>query len=140
MSPPPEVLFHRYFQQPHWKPLRDREGNPMDVYRGKHSLQQLDPVELGEFLEAIQCAVNEGINEADYGPEHATQPPFHFDYIDCEKNRNALAFCADGVAFIGVTIPLVYRLWDLSHRLSQLGLLPQWSTEGCGPDEWQQRL
>jgi hypothetical protein len=53
MPLPPEVLFHRYFQ----------ELGPFDrkKYRGKHDLERLEPPELRPLLVAIQGALNEGL-------------------------------------------------------------------------------
>jgi hypothetical protein len=137
---PPEILFHRYFQQPCWQPLRDNTGTPIDFYRGKQALERVEPEKLGELLAAIQEAVNEGFNEARYGPEHMTHPPFHFDYIDCDNHKNAWAGHSEGYAFIGITLPLVLRLWDLSSRLSRLGLINRWQSTVDDQEEWPERL
>jgi hypothetical protein len=139
----PDILFHRYFQQPCWQPLRDKAGNPLDCYRGKQELDEVEPAELGQLLAAIQETVNEALNGAEYGPEYKTHPPFHFDYIDCDNNRNAWALPADGCAFIGVTMPLVFRLWDLSSGLSRLSLITRWqnAVEDEGEEwPWPERL
>ena len=110
MPLPPEVLFHRYFQ----------ELGPFDrkKYRGKHDLERLEPPELRPLLVAIQGALNEGLNEEDAVRVPVDCGPFHFDYIDSTV-PNALAFRHDDYSFIGITITLVYELWDASDLLGK---------------------
>ena len=74
MPLPPEVLFHRYFQElsPLWR----------EKYRGKHDLERLEPPELRPLLVAIQGALNDGLNEEHAVREPVDCAPFHFDYID----------------------------------------------------------
>jgi len=112
MMLPPEVLFHRYFQE--LGPL-EREK-----YRGKHDLKGLESFE--PLLVAIQEALNEGLNEEHEAPQHLNCRPFHFDYIDSTV-QNARAFRYSGYSFIGITMPLVYALWNSSHRLSRSDLI-----------------
>jgi hypothetical protein len=86
-------------------------------YKGKQDLDALgSPV--GEFLTGLQAALNESLRlEKQDVPEHVEHPPFHLDYIDSSV-RNAIAFCFEGFSFIGITIPLIYSLWDACIRLS----------------------
>jgi hypothetical protein len=110
---PPEVLFHRYFQN---RPNLLREG-----YRGKADLDRLParvqlPVPL---LESLQQMLNEALRHENRSiPEHVDHDRFHFDYVDSDE-PNALAFCADRYSFIGITIPLVEQLWQACVRLSE---------------------
>jgi hypothetical protein len=127
---PPDVLFHRYFQSPVWQPRG---------YRGKHALEDLDPPQLQPLLTAIQEAVNEGFNIPERVPSHVDHPPIHFDYIDSDRT-NAHAFRHAGYSFIGITLPLVYKLWDLSSRLSRLKLIPQPSGVALSPGDWCEGL
>jgi len=110
MPLPPEVLFHRYFQELSlfWR----------EKYRGKHDLERLEPPELRPLLVAIQGALNDGLNEEHAVREPVDCAPFHFDYIDSTV-PNALAFRHDDYSFIGITIPLVYELWHASDLLGK---------------------
>jgi len=104
---PPEVLFDRYFRQ------RRLRG-----YRGKKNLSTLRP-ELAAFLAEVQSALNEALKgENRQMPGHVEHPPFYFDYIDSDE-PNALAFSGAGYSFIGLTMPLVYLLWDACVELSR---------------------
>ena len=110
MSVPPEVLFHRYFGTLD-RPL-DRQR-----YNGKHDLAELNPPEFGPLLADLQRVLTEALCSVQYGPEHIDRGPFHVDYIDSSV-PNALAFRHDGYSFIGITIPLMYMIWDECHLLS----------------------
>jgi hypothetical protein len=109
---PAEVLFHRYFQR---SQRLLREG-----YRGKADLDRLQPQLLPvSLLESLQQMLNTALqNENRNIPEHVDHDPFHLDYVDSDE-PNALAFCSDNYSFIGVTIPLVERLWQASVHLSE---------------------
>ncbi|MGA2590699.1 MAG: hypothetical protein ABSH32_12340, partial [Bryobacteraceae bacterium] len=135
---PPEVLFHRYFQSHAWQVRRGEDGGLLDPYRGKHALVGLNPPQLGPLLEAIQKVANEELNSARH--QHPTHPPFHCDYIDCEKSINALAFRHGGYSFIGITVPLVYKLWDLSSRLGRAEVVGQPSGGRLAAEEWCEAL
>jgi hypothetical protein len=109
---PPEILFHRYFQNPSRHPDDRRD------YRGKQNLDAL-PKAFGSFLRDVQDALNEALrNEKPNVPEHVKHPPFHFDYIEATV-QNALAFRVADYSFIGITMPLIDRLWDSSVELSK---------------------
>jgi hypothetical protein len=105
---PPAILFDRYFRKQPLCPL----------YRGKHDLRELRP-ELASFLIAIQNALNEALlNENRQTPQHVDHPPFYFDYIDSDC-LNALAVRDSDYSYIGITMPLVYALWDSCVELSK---------------------
>ena len=133
MPTPPEVLLDRCLRQ---------TGCPVAGlgYRGKDSLQSLDPIELGKLLEEIQGATNEGLNEAEHIPQHVVCPPFHLDYIDCDQTINAHAFRYEGYSFIAITIPFVYRLWDMSAGLSRAGVIEMPADVSLNEEEWRERL
>ena len=87
-------------------------------YNGKQDLDALGP-SVGEFLTGLQEALNESLRlEKQDVPEHVEHPPFHFDYIESTV-RNAIAFRVEEFSFIGITIPLIYSLWDACIRLSR---------------------
>jgi hypothetical protein len=44
-------------------------------------------------------------------------PRFHFDYVESDV-MNALAFESENIEFIGITIPLVEKLWSVCEWLS----------------------
>ena len=112
MSTPPEVLFHRFFQTER-SGLEDRQ-----TYKGKQDLDLLKPT-VRSLLVVIQNSLNEALlNEKRNVPEHVDHPPFHFDYID-SNIPNAVAFRYEGYSFIGITMALIYRLWDTCDRLSR---------------------
>jgi hypothetical protein len=104
MPTPPEILFHRYFQDP------ARHPDDRRVYKGKLDLDKL-PKPLAQFLRDVQEALNATLEDEKQGVlEHVNHPPFYFDYIDAEV-PNALAFPVPDWSFIGVTMPLVNTLW-----------------------------
>jgi hypothetical protein len=104
---PPAVLFDRYFRK-----------RRLCGYRGKKNLGTLRP-ELATFLADVQSALNDSLkNENRQMPGHVEHPPFFFDYIDSDE-PNALAFRDAGYSFIGLTMPLVYSLWDSCVELSR---------------------
>ena len=105
---PPEVVFHLFFQT---LSPSDRER-----YLGKHDLSGLDPG-FDALLLAIQDAWVEGLKNERPVPEHVDHPPFHLDYVD-SNIPNALAFRYEGYSFIGITISLIFALWDRSVQLS----------------------
>ncbi len=108
---PPEVLFHRRFQR-----LRRQEDR--ELYRGKADLDRLpgEPLPV-KLLEDLQTMLNAALAGEKDVPEHADHEPFHFDYVDSDE-PNALALCGDGHSFIGVTIPLLDRLWQSASRVA----------------------
>ncbi len=115
MTTPPEILFDRYFRGPALS-SKDRER-----YKGKLDLGELQKVNppLAAFLGDIQNALNEALsNEKRNVPEHVDHPPFHFDYVE-SIIANALAFRDRDYSFIGLTLPLISRLWDSCVALSQ---------------------
>lgn len=114
MTTSPEVLFHRYFQNP------AKSQACRIAYKGKQDLdsRELSPT-LAAFLREIQCALNKALrNEKQNVPEHVDHYPFHFDYIEGTVS-NALAFPYGGYSFIGITMPLVHTLWDICVELSK---------------------
>lgn len=112
MPTPPEVLFHRYFQNP------ARHPDDRRAYRGKQDLVALPPA-LATFLSDIRNALNEALsNEKQNVPEHVNHPPFYFDYIDSVVS-NALAFHVSDYSFIGITMPLINTLWAACIELSK---------------------
>jgi len=122
---PPEVLFHRFFQEDRNRPS-DRAN-----YRGKQDLETLEaPVRT--LLSGIQQSLNGALQaERTDISEHRAHPPFHFDYFESPV-PNALAFQYSGYSFIGVTMELVHELWDCCIRLSTSGLVT--NTLGHGVD------
>lgn len=112
VAEPPEILFHRYFQNPSRRP-DDRRA-----YRGKQDLDTL-PARFASFLRDVQDALNEALrNEKQNVAEHVEHPPFHFDYIEAAV-PNALAFRVADYSFIGITMPLIHRMWDSCIELSK---------------------
>lgn len=107
----PEILFHRYFPRLR-KPDRD-------LYRGKADLDRLpgEPMP-GKLLEDLQVMFNAALAAEKDVPQHADHDPFHLDYVDSDE-ANALAFCCDGYSFIGVTIPLMNKLWESASRVAE---------------------
>jgi len=109
----PEVVFHRFFQS------EALSYTNRARYRGKQDLGALVQPELRSALADIQVALNEALrNEKQGVREHVAHPPFHFDYVQ-SRVPNALAFQFEGFSFIGITMELVYMLWDAGYRLSQ---------------------
>jgi hypothetical protein len=114
VTAPPEVSFHRHFQNP------ARHPDDRLAYRGKQDLDDraLGPT-LAAFLRDVQDALNEALrNEKQNVSEHVNHHPFHFDYIEGTVS-NALAFRSGGYSFIGITMPLVHTLWDTCVELSK---------------------
>jgi hypothetical protein len=115
MPIPPEVLFDRFFGA-------DNAGNTRNLYRGKHGLSGLEPPELEPLLVEIQAVLIEALNSEPSITDHPSLDPFHVDYVDSAV-PNALAFGSDGYAFIGITISLIYAMWDTCFMLFPLRLV-----------------
>jgi len=126
MSIPPEVLFHRYFQE-----LRpeDRQN-----YKGKYDLDKLEPPEFQSLLVAIQEALNETLNYEQPIPEHVAHPSFHFDYVDCPF-PDAIAFRWKDYSFIGITVELIYQLWETCVQMSEAQALASCLDVSLAADE-----
>ena len=57
-------------------------------------------------------------------PEHADHLPLYLDYIDADEGvENAIATHDDRYAFVGVTLPLVFRISDVCRDLSHSATL-----------------
>ena len=98
MATPPEVLFDRFF--------RNRQHLLDEGLLGKVDLDQLAgtafPIAL---LFDMQTMMNSALLVENTNiPGHVDHDPFHFDYLNANE-PNAIAFCADGYSFIGITIP-----------------------------------
>src|SRR4051794_39722802 len=105
---PPEVLFHRYFQT--LSPAQ------RELYSGKIDLEFFSSDVLpAAVLVELQALWNEALNRERDGVD---QPAFHFDYIE-SKIPNAISFTPEGYSFIGMTVPLLDRLWKVSGRVSE---------------------
>ena len=97
MATPVDVLFHRYFQSEYLGVRKiarvyrqERSGDPQR-FRGTITL-----------LTKVQIAFNDDLASV-------TEYRFHFDYVDA-KAENAIAFIYEGFSFVGVTMPLIYKL------------------------------
>jgi hypothetical protein len=110
MSVPPEVLFDRYF--------RGLAPKVRRFYKGKHDLDRLELPQFRPLLLDLQEVLNRELVTEQSVIDNRNGLPFHFDYIDSDV-QNALAFRYQGYWFIGVTIELIYSLWDLCVRLSR---------------------
>lgn len=112
---PPEVLFHRFFQDErlHCPAVRQ-------MYKGKQDLDKLEP-RLQSLLSQIQDTWNEGLRQ---GQAQGNERNFHFDYVEATI-PNALAFPYEGYSFIGVTLPLIKRLWYTCDQLSKSASVPE---------------
>src|SRR5437899_1402580 len=110
MSIAPEVLFHRYFQE-----LRPEDRKK---YLGRYDLERLQQPGFQPLLAAVQKVLNETLNDEQPIPEHVEHPSFHFDYVDSPIS-DAIAFRWGGYSFIGVTIELIYQLWETCVQMSE---------------------
>ena len=114
MSLPPEILFHRFFQNERLRSA-DRQR-----YRGKQDLERLEP-RLRSLLIGIQSSLNASLNQKQsWMLSEGEELHFHFDYIDASV-RNALAFAYEGYSFIGITMPLIESLWHICEQLGSSG-------------------
>jgi hypothetical protein len=77
---------------------------------------------LEQFLVDIQDVLNDSRREAstDVG-HHVEHPPFYVDYIDSDV-ENAIAFRHEGFSFIGLTEPLIKRLWCVCDALTRVAV------------------
>jgi hypothetical protein len=129
-SLPPAAIFNRYFVgHPEW---RVRE-----CYLGRQ-----DPAELAkmpafaEEFAALLSEIRDHINQTYDVQRHRVKvrdvhPRLHFDYIKVKSTpcaglkplprSNALAFQAGGIHFVGVTVPLMQELLQVSLDLVRLG-------------------
>jgi hypothetical protein len=70
-------------------------------------------------LRGIQANLNEALrNERQDVPEHVPHPPFYIDFIDSE-DANAMAFTEDDYSFIGITVALIQRIWQICLPMAQ---------------------
>jgi hypothetical protein len=114
MSLPPDILFHRFFQE-------GLTGTDRKRYKGKYALTGKTQFE--QLLAGLQIVLNEALEVADKTvPHHVHYGPFYVDYIDSDV-ENALAFQNEGYSFIGLTEPLMYKLLQISDAISQLGAI-----------------
>lgn len=102
---PPEILFHRAFQ-PDRLSTKDRQR-----YKGRQDLSKLNQPDAQSFLIRLQEAFNQDL--ASVGGYR-----FYFDYVEATV-ENALAFRNEGYSFIGITMPLIDKLWEVCVRLSR---------------------
>jgi len=110
MSVPPEILFHRFFQE-------QLTGQDRERYKGKYALSEQTQFE--RLLAGLQIVLNEALRVADTTvPHHVDHGPFHVDYVD-SKVENAIAFRYADYSFIGLTEPLMYKLWQIADAISQ---------------------
>jgi hypothetical protein len=128
----PDILFHRYFQS------EKRSSMDRKHYKGKKDLETLTDPLLRLWLVKIQESLNEFLNDEQDIPDHVKHPPFHLDFIDDCCVPNAVAFLSDGYSFIGITMTLIFTMWEVCIRLCRseaiamvLGVEPP--TEVCGP-------
>ena len=111
MSIPPEVEFDRFLRN-------ELRAEDRHLYKGKQDLDALSQPQLRTLLASIQDALNQALsNEKQDIPEHVPHPPFHFDYVESSVS-NAVTFRSKEHSFIGITIPLVYALWEMGVELS----------------------
>ena len=112
MDIPPDILFHRYFSA--------LSPEKRKTYRGKLDLAKPSLTGFEQLLVEIQDVLNESLRDAsaDVG-HHAEHTPFHVDYVDSDV-ENAIAFRHDGFSFIGLTEPLINRLWRVCDSLSRV--------------------
>ena len=113
MATPPEVLFDRFF--------RSRQHLLDDGLLGKVDIDQLTATRFPiALLFDIQAMMNNALLVENTNiPGHVDHDLFHFDYLNANE-PNAIAFCADGYSFIGITIQLVDQLWTAGTRLSEI--------------------
>jgi hypothetical protein len=105
----PEVLFHRYFGT---LSPKKREN-----YWGKYDLTKSSLTDFERLLIGLQHALNDSLRDADKNVKHhVNRGPFYVDYIDSNV-ENAHAFHYESYSFIGITEPLMYKLWTLCASL-----------------------
>jgi hypothetical protein len=109
MNTDPEVLFHRFFST--------LPANKRQHYRGKYNLAKSSLTDFERLLLGLQSALNHALAHEDIGNKHHFgHSPFHVDYVDSDV-ENAIAFCYENYSFIGITEPLMYKLWILCASL-----------------------
>jgi hypothetical protein len=111
MSLPAEILFHRYFVE---EAIRRPDARK---YRGRQDLAVLEP-SMGSLLANMRAAWNEGLVR-EHGLIAPGRPRYYVDYVDADV-VNALAFTYEGIAFMGLTVPLIRELWQECHWDSEV--------------------
>jgi|SRR6267142_5850551 len=94
----PEILFHRFFTSLTNPQERERYRGRLEVGHDGN----------GPLLNDLRTVFNNGL-VAQHGRQEGGQPRFYFDYVD-SVIENALAFPYEGIAFIGITQPLIESL------------------------------
>jgi hypothetical protein len=124
MATPPEVVFDRYLRND--LPLAERQS-----YKNKLDLDTVSHPGIREMLGGFQEGFQEALRDRPEQPDYVPHPPVHFDYIEATV-PNALAFFADQFSFVGVTLPLILKLWQTCVLLSRskfvdalLGAIPE---------------
>jgi hypothetical protein len=70
-------------------------------------------------LRAIQANLNEALrNSGTMFPSHVPHPPFYMDFIDSD-DANVLAFTEGNYSFIGITVALIHRIWEICLPMAQ---------------------
>jgi hypothetical protein len=66
----------------------------------------------------VQVSLNDALKNRGNVFERGRADNFHFDYVDGTV-IGALSFEFEGFAFVGITMPLIFELWNLSDTLSR---------------------
>lgn len=109
MNHPPDYSFHQCLKG---NACFQREG-----YAGRYDLDRLPFPDSRRLLQRVQGILNLSLMSELAVPEHKEHHPFHVDFIDSAVT-NALAFTDGEYSFIGLTMPLVETILDVSARLS----------------------
>lgn len=120
----PEIAFHRYFQTEYIRNRHTPDERPYRVvYPGKLDLSSID-ADFAFVLDGVQQQINtrwaeqSGNISAPLGPVR-----LHLDYIappsDGSRHANAISFSHEGFAFVGFTLDILQRLFDICTTVSR---------------------
>ena len=106
MQPSPEKAFDSWFRAL--------------GFRGRHTLSDLTH-SMRDQLRGLQNMYNEAFERERTFPEYARTLPLYFDYLDVDDNdENAIATHDNqNYAFIGITLPLVFKISNVCLVLSK---------------------
>ena len=80
-------------------------------FRGRHDLSGPTALDYKTNFEICRETYNEAFGRERRFPEHADHLPLHLDYIDTDEGvENAIATHDERYAFVGITLPLVFRI------------------------------
>jgi hypothetical protein len=110
VKPSPEQAFDQWFR--------------ILGFRGRHTLSGL-PDSLTKQLRDLQAMYNDAFAREGKSSIHAETLPLHLDYLDADYENAIATTDGQNYAFVGITLPLVFKISDLCSLLSKSDAIAQ---------------